>query len=131
MNLPTTAVILNRRRLANKSGKYPVHIRITIGRQSKYRAIPTPEKVSKEQWSGIDDYWVKLESKTFLAYSLRLLQIVAFQSFSRLSYSVGLILKLTHSLDSLISFSFLPFTELLQKLPPPTPDGGASQLCNN
>ena len=58
MSLPTTAVILNRRRLANKSGRYPVHIRITIGRQSKYRSIPTPEKVTTEQWSGNDDFWV-------------------------------------------------------------------------
>ena len=58
MILPTTSVLLNRRRLPNKSGKYPVAIRITINRSSKYHTIPLPEKVTTEQWSGVDDYWV-------------------------------------------------------------------------
>jgi hypothetical protein len=59
MNLPTLSVVHNRRRLSNKSGKYPVHIRITIDRASKYHPIDLPEKITKEQWSGMDDYWVK------------------------------------------------------------------------
>jgi hypothetical protein len=59
MKMPSTAVILNRRRLANKSGKYPIDIRITINGTSKYRSITLPEKVSREQWVGADDYWVR------------------------------------------------------------------------
>jgi len=58
MKLPSTAVILNRRRLSNKSGRYPIDIRISINGASKYRSIPLPEKVRKEQWSGTEDYWV-------------------------------------------------------------------------
>jgi site-specific recombinase XerD len=59
MNLPTTAVVINRRRLNNKSGVYPVHLRITIGRTSKYERIPIPTNISMEQWIGEDDNWVR------------------------------------------------------------------------
>jgi hypothetical protein len=58
MNLPTTTILLNWRRKTNKSGKYPVHIRIMINRACKYYPIPIPEKISLPQWAGKDDYWV-------------------------------------------------------------------------
>jgi hypothetical protein len=59
MNLATISVVHNLRRLSNKSGKYPVHIRITINRARKYQPVELPEKIFKDQWSGTDDYWVK------------------------------------------------------------------------
>jgi site-specific recombinase XerD len=59
MNLPTVTVLLNWRRKRNKSGKYPVHIRLTIGLVSKYVPVELPEKIKYEQWTGQDDYWVK------------------------------------------------------------------------
>ena len=58
MNLPTTAIVLNWRKGINKSGVYPVHLRITIGRTTKYDPIPLPQNISLEQWIGEDDNWV-------------------------------------------------------------------------
>jgi len=43
----------------NKSGLYSVYIRITIDRQSKYYTVSVPKKVSFEQWSSKEGYWVK------------------------------------------------------------------------
>jgi dimeric dUTPase (all-alpha-NTP-PPase superfamily) len=59
MSLPTTSVVHNWRKIPNKSGKYPVHLRITIDRIHKYDPIELPAKISKDQWIGQDDNWVK------------------------------------------------------------------------
>lgn len=58
MSLPTTATVHNWRRLTNKSGLYPIYLRITIDRVQKYELIPVPAKISKEQWIREDDNWV-------------------------------------------------------------------------
>ncbi|MBS1511097.1 MAG: site-specific integrase [Bacteroidetes bacterium] len=65
MNLPQIAVIHNWRNEDNKSGLYSIHLRITIERDSRYYKIPVPQKVSKVQWSGKDDNWVKNHSFAF------------------------------------------------------------------
>jgi len=59
MNLPTTAIVLNWRKGINKSGVYPVHLRITIDRTTKYDPIPLLQNISLEQWIGEDDNWVR------------------------------------------------------------------------
>jgi Arm DNA-binding domain len=59
MKLPTTAVVHNWRRKTTKSGLYPIHLRITINCAQKYDPIPVPANISKEQWLGEDDNWVR------------------------------------------------------------------------
>lgn len=59
MQTPTVVPVLNWENRSNKSGKYPIHLRITLGRSSKYLNIHLPEKVSKDQWYGKDGRWVK------------------------------------------------------------------------
>ena len=64
MNLPHIAILLNWRKENNKSGLYPIHIRIKIGNQARYFKIPVPQKVKESEWSGHEDGWVK-SSHTF------------------------------------------------------------------
>lgn len=59
MNMPNIAVVHNWRNETNASGRYSIHLRITIDRVSKYYKVPVPQKVSLLQWSGKDDGWVK------------------------------------------------------------------------
>jgi len=59
MKLPTTAVVHNWRRTTNKSGLYPIHLRIAMNLVQKYDEIPVPLKISREQWLGEDDNWVR------------------------------------------------------------------------
>ena len=59
MRLPHLAVVLNWRNEANKSGLYPVHIRIKIGEDAKYYKVEVPKKILRDQWSGEEDRWVK------------------------------------------------------------------------
>ncbi len=59
MNLPQIAVVFNWRNENNKSGCYSIHLRVTIDRNSRYYKIPLPQKVSKAQWAGKEDGWVK------------------------------------------------------------------------
>ncbi len=59
MKIPRIAVVFNWRNQQNASGLYPIHIRIKIGQQGKYYPVELPKKVSKKEWSGTDDAWVK------------------------------------------------------------------------
>jgi site-specific recombinase XerD len=59
MNLPQVSVVWNWRNQINLKGGYSIHLRITIDRISKYFTIPIPKKVTKEEWAGKDDAWVK------------------------------------------------------------------------
>jgi len=59
MNIPQIAIVWNWRNLDNVGGCYSIHIRITLNRTSRYYKISVPKKVSKEEWSGKDDAWVK------------------------------------------------------------------------
>src|SRR5665647_1414491 len=59
MDIPQIAVVWNWRNQDNISGDYSIHLRITINRVSKYYKIQIPKKVSREEWSGKDDAWVK------------------------------------------------------------------------
>jgi len=72
MSLPTTSIVHNRRRLSNKSGDYPIHLRITIDRKSKYEHIPVPAKISKAQWIGQDDNWVRDDHPFFFEINTKI-----------------------------------------------------------
>src|SRR5260221_1099420 len=59
MIIPTISVVINRKSDKSKTGLYPLHLRITIDRESKYYKIEVPQKVSYKDWTGSDDHWVK------------------------------------------------------------------------
>ena len=59
MNMPHIAVVLNWRNQDNVTERYSIHLRITIHRIARYYKIDAPKKVTKEEWSGKDDAWVK------------------------------------------------------------------------
>lgn len=55
----TITPLLNYRGKTNKSGLYSIHLRITIRREQRYYKIKLPQKVSRIQWSGENDRWVR------------------------------------------------------------------------
>ncbi len=59
MDIPQIAIVWNWRNQDNIKGDYSVHLRITINRISKYFKVSLPKKVSREEWAGKDDAWVK------------------------------------------------------------------------
>lgn len=59
VSVPCVGVVLNWRNEDNKSGLYPVHIRIKQGNIARYYRVPTPVKVKLNQWSGKENAWVK------------------------------------------------------------------------
>ncbi len=90
MSLPTTAVVHNWRRLNNKSGLYPIYLRITIDRKQKYESIPVPAKVSKEQWIGEDDNWVRDDHPFFFEINTKIReQKQAIQNLIKRYYLAG------------------------------------------
>lgn len=50
---------MNWRNERNKSGLYPVHIRVKQGNVARYYRVPVPMKVRIDQWSGKEGAWVK------------------------------------------------------------------------
>ncbi|RZK02639.1 MAG: hypothetical protein EOO46_18395 [Flavobacterium sp.] len=59
MLIPVVTVVLNWRGETNKSGLYSVYLRITIDRVSRYFKIESPQKITYQHWSGVEDAWVK------------------------------------------------------------------------
>jgi integrase len=51
--------LINYRKNVNKSGLYPIHLRVTINRVQRYYQIKVPQKVSLGQWTGKNDSWIK------------------------------------------------------------------------
>lgn len=49
---PTVTVVFNRLNYKSKSGCYPVYLRITIARKSKYLKIPLSEKIDSAHWNA-------------------------------------------------------------------------------
>jgi len=72
MMLPTTSVVHNWQQMTNKSGLYPVHLRITIDRKCKYLLIPVPSKISKAQWLGQNDNWVSADHPFFFEINIKI-----------------------------------------------------------
>jgi hypothetical protein len=59
MIIPTISVVINRKSAKSKTGLYPIHLRITIDRESKYYKVEVPQKVSYKDWSRNEDNWIK------------------------------------------------------------------------
>jgi hypothetical protein len=56
---PLVTIVFNWRGETNKSGLYSIYLRITIDRVSRYYKIYLPQKITYQQWSGVEDAWVK------------------------------------------------------------------------
>lgn len=52
VSIPSVGVVLYWRNENNKSGLYPVHIRIKQGNVARYHKVPLPQKIRKDQWAG-------------------------------------------------------------------------------
>jgi site-specific recombinase XerD len=59
VSIPSVGVVMNWRNENNKSGLYPVHIRIKQGNVARYFRVPAPIKIRKDQWAGKEGAWVK------------------------------------------------------------------------
>lgn len=59
VSIPSVGVVMNWRNENNKSGLYPVHIRIKQGNFARYFRVPTPSKIRPDQWSGKESAWIK------------------------------------------------------------------------
>lgn len=59
MIIPSISVVINRKSIKSKTGLYPIYLRITIDRESRYYRVEVPQKVSYKDWSGNDDNWIK------------------------------------------------------------------------
>jgi site-specific recombinase XerD len=59
MHLPTFTIVFNYRNTVNKNGLYPIHIRVTLNRISKFYRIKAPLNVAKKHWSGNYRQWVR------------------------------------------------------------------------
>jgi hypothetical protein len=59
VSIPSVGVVMNWGNENNKSGLYPVHIRIKQGNTARYPRVPTRLKVRPDQWSEKDGAWVK------------------------------------------------------------------------
>jgi hypothetical protein len=59
MKWPRYVPVWNWRKKINENGQYPIHIRITLNRVTKYYPIELPRNVRKEEWSGKPNSWVR------------------------------------------------------------------------
>jgi integrase len=55
----TVDPLINYRNKINKSGLYPIHLRVTINREQRYYQLKVPQKVPLSQWTGKPDNWIK------------------------------------------------------------------------
>ncbi|NCT75476.1 MAG: hypothetical protein GXC78_13135 [Chitinophagaceae bacterium] len=59
VSIPLIGVVMNWRNENNKSGLYPVHIRVKQGNIARYYNVPLPQKIKESEWAGKEDAWVK------------------------------------------------------------------------
>jgi integrase len=55
----TVDALINYRNKKNKSGLYPIHLRVTINCEQRYYPIKVPQKIALSQWTGKNESWVK------------------------------------------------------------------------
>jgi hypothetical protein len=77
VSMPRVAAVLNWRNEKNKSGCYPVHIRIKMGNTSRYYNVPIPQKIKPEQWAGKDNNWVKPSQPFAFEINSRIIELKA------------------------------------------------------
>ncbi|WP_158643726.1 phage integrase SAM-like domain-containing protein [Pseudobacter ginsenosidimutans] len=59
MLFPRIQPVHNYRNKANKRGLYKIHIRICIGNVCHYFEVKVPKKVTREEWNGKENVWVR------------------------------------------------------------------------
>jgi integrase len=60
IRVPTISVQYNWRKASNRKGLHGVHLRIYLsGEQSRHYVVKLPSKISKDQWQGKENHWVK------------------------------------------------------------------------
>ena len=77
VSLPGVGVVFNWRNECNKSGLYPVHIRIKKGNVARYHRVPTPQKIRIENWSGKDNAWIKSNHPFSFEINSRIIETIA------------------------------------------------------
>lgn len=123
VSIPSIGVVLNWRNEKNKSGLYPVHIRIKKGNMARYHKVPLPQKIRKDQWAGKDDGWVKPNHPFAFEINNKIVEIKASitefikrtVNFSKPVTVEGIIANLTNKGDNK---SFLDFMQQYIIRPP-------------
>jgi hypothetical protein len=59
MYLPTYAPVWNWRGAQKDNKRYPIHLRVTINRSTRYPEIKVPMKTKEAEWSGKAPVWIK------------------------------------------------------------------------
>lgn len=114
---------MNWRNECNKSGLYPVHIRIKKGNVARYLKIPLPQKIKENQWSGKEDTWIKPSHPYAFEINCKIQETKALiTDYIKRSYSFGkpvtiegIIASLTNKGDNK---SFLEFMARYIQRPP-------------
>jgi len=123
VSIPLIGVVLNWRNENNKSGLYPVHIRIKQGNTAWYFKVPVPEKIREDQWAGKDDAWIKPNHPYAFEINCKIVEIKASItehikrtiSFNKPVTVLGVIGHLTNKGDNKC---FLDFMDRYIKRPP-------------
>lgn len=125
MLIPRIAAVLNWRNQVNKSNAYSIHLRITIGEESRYYKIQTPLKVAPEQWSGQENAWVKPSHPFYFEINNKIIEKKGvIHDLIKRFYNLGKNLHFDTILKSLEQKgdhrSFLDFFDAYIKNPPDT-----------
>lgn len=123
VSLPGVGVVLNWRNEDNKSGLYPVHIRIKKGNVARYHRVPIPQKIRKEQWSGKENSWVKSNHPFAFEINCKIAEIKGrINEYIKRTYSFDKPVTVEGIINSLINKgnnkSFLDFMQRFIQHPP-------------
>jgi len=123
VSIPSVGVVMNWRNENNKSGLYPVHIRIKQGNTARYFRVPTPIKIRKDQWTGKEGAWIKPNHPFAFEINNKIVEIKGLineyikrtVNFSKPVTVEGIIASLTNKGDNK---SFLDFMQRYITRPP-------------
>jgi site-specific recombinase XerD len=123
VSIPSVGVVMNWRNENNKSGLYPVHIRIKQGNFARYYRVPTPIKIRKDQWTGKEGAWIKPSHPFAFEINNKIVEIKGLineyikrtVNFSKPVTVEGIIASLTNKGDNK---SFLDFMQRYITRPP-------------
>lgn len=123
VSMPCIGVVLNWRNENNKSGLYPVHIRIKKGNVARYHRIPVPRKIKLTEWSGKDDAWIKACHPFSFEINCKIAEIkTLITDYIKRTYSFGKPVTIDGIMASLTSKgdnkSFLDFIARYVQRPP-------------
>ncbi|NCU06082.1 MAG: site-specific integrase [Chitinophagaceae bacterium] len=77
IRVPTISVKYNWRKSSNRSGLHGVHLRIYLsGEQSRHYPIKLPAKISKDQWHGKENHWVKNNHPFYFEINCKIAEMI-------------------------------------------------------